>query len=175
MTKKEIIATLEAAGIAHDPKALKADLEKLLPAAAVPETEIKAPKKAKGNVPHEGGAERHGKRQEEVDREATADANVVAAQQARDKAAKAEAKAAKKAAEAAAKADRERRARKTVHNDPIEISMVITTADGEKHEDQITIANPCGCMDKHQVTNPNFIVSSVKAELADRFGANHVR
>ena len=34
MTKNEVIALLEAAGIDHDKSAKKADLEKLLPAAA---------------------------------------------------------------------------------------------------------------------------------------------
>lgn len=174
MTKKEIIALLEEAGIEHNPKGRKANLEELAQSHGLLEAE-EAPKKSKGNTPHANGAERHGKRQEEIDRAKTADANVVAAEKAKDKAAKAEAKAAAKAADAAAKADRERRARKTVHNSPIEISMVIKTADGEEHEDLVTISNPCGCMAKHQVTDAGFIVASVKRELADRFGANHVR
>ena len=64
---------------------------------------------------------------------------------------------------------------KTKHNGDITFDIILTTADGEPHETQISIHNPCGCMLASKVNDADYIMRSIKEGLVDRFGRQHVK
>ena len=64
---------------------------------------------------------------------------------------------------------------KTKHNGDIVMRILLTTADGEEHAVETRIVNPRGCMLPSKVNDPQYILSSLKSQLAMRFGANNVK
>ena len=64
---------------------------------------------------------------------------------------------------------------KTRYRANILFDITLTTADGEKHDTQITIHNPQGCMPGSKVCDTDYIMRSVKESLVKRFGRGHAK
>jgi len=72
-------------------------------------------------------------------------------------------------------ASKKKAAVKTKHTGDILMDIKITVADGSVHERQIKIGNPNGCMLPSKSSDPDYIIGSIKGQLAQRFGSNNVK
>lgn len=64
---------------------------------------------------------------------------------------------------------------KEVGKDEIEIKISLTMFNGDKHKENIVIANASGCIMKSHVNDPTRLFEMINRGLIKEFGLNHVK
>ena len=65
--------------------------------------------------------------------------------------------------------------KKAATRDTILIEVTTTLLNGKTVKDKIEIVHPKGCMLPHQTENADYVIGSLKAAMAGKFGVNHIK